>query len=143
MTEAITDLQTLLASMQPVMREDNYVFAVMRPETDFLPEEIQPFGMVREQEGVTLVIPETQADGTLFDPISAPMKLITLQVHSSLQAVGLTAAVADVLGQANISCNVIAAYYHDHLLIPTESAQQAMAYLMAFSQQSASAQSPD
>ncbi len=39
MTEAITDLQTLLASMQPVMREDNYVFAVMRPETDFLPED--------------------------------------------------------------------------------------------------------
>ncbi|MNG35746.1 hypothetical protein D3C84_1225580 [compost metagenome] len=54
---------------------------------------------------------------------------ITLQVHSSLAAVGLTAAFASALGQANISCNVIAGYHHDHLFVAQADAERALAVL--------------
>ncbi len=47
---------------------------------------------------------------------------ITLTVHSSLDAVGLTAAVATKLASYGISANVVAAYYHDHIFVQTEKA---------------------
>jgi hypothetical protein len=52
-----------------------------------------------------------------------------LTVHSSLEAVGLTAAVSKALTEANISCNVVAAYYHDHIFVPVKDAKQAMRVL--------------
>ena len=58
------------------------------------------------------------------------MTWITLDVHSSLEAVGLTAAVSAALAEENISCNVVAAYYHDHLFVPVADAERAMETLM-------------
>lgn len=60
-------------------------------------------------------------------------KQITLTVHSSLEAVGLTAAVATKLASCGISANVIAAYYHDHIFVQTEKAEQALSALKEFS----------
>ena len=54
---------------------------------------------------------------------------ITLTVHSDLQAVGLTAAVAEVLTKASISCNVVAAAFHDHIFVPADRAADALAEL--------------
>ena len=58
---------------------------------------------------------------------------ITLTVHSSLEAVGLTAAVSRALAEENISCNVVAAYYHDHLFVPVGDGERAMEVLLALS----------
>jgi len=82
----------------------------------------------REQEGLTLVLPASLADsaGLSFD---GTMRCITLTVHSSLQAVGLTAAVSRVLAEAGIPANVVAAYYHDHIFVPTVYAARAISLL--------------
>ncbi len=54
---------------------------------------------------------------------------ITLKVNSALEAVGLTAAFSSALGDAGISCNVIAAYHHDHIFVPLQEAQKALEVL--------------
>ena len=59
-------------------------------------------------------------------------KLISLNVHSSLDAVGLTAAFSAKLAEKNISANVVAAYYHDHIFVPEEKAEQALAAISEF-----------
>jgi len=77
---------------------------------------------------VTLVLERSAADdaGLDYGPI---MRCITLQVHSSLEAVGLTAAVSSALAQAGISANVIAAYHHDHVFVSANRADDAMRVL--------------
>jgi hypothetical protein len=55
--------------------------------------------------------------------------MITLRVHSSLAAVGLTAAVAAALSDHGISANVVAAYCHDHIFVPADRAEEALAAL--------------
>lgn len=61
---------------------------------------------------------------------------ITLTVHSDLQAVGFTAAFAGALGRAGISCNVVAGAFHDHIFVPVEQAQEALAALKALQRES-------
>lgn len=82
-------------------------------------------GSFREQEGLTLIVERQQAEraGLTFDYVAA---WITLNVHSALEAVGLTAAFAGALGKAGISCNVIAGFYHDHLFVGRTDAERAM-----------------
>ena len=104
-----TDLKTLLRTMQPEVHAGAYEFVSATHPT---PEEIaSAIVVVREDEGVTLVRPaaESAADA---------MACITLTVHSSLQAVGLTAAVATALAERGIACNVVAGFHHDHLFVP-------------------------
>ena len=79
-------------------------------------------------EGVTLVLEEAEAQrhGLAYDDVAA---MVTLRVHSSLAAVGLTAAVATVLAGLGISCNVVAGYLHDHLFVPVDRGQEAVEVL--------------
>ena len=81
--------------------------------------------MFQEKEGVTLIITKQQAIDSHIDYESV-YKLISLNVHSSLDAVGLTAAFSAKLAEKNISANVVAAYYHDHIFVPEEKAEQAL-----------------
>ena len=121
---AITDLDLLLKSMSPKLLDGEYVFCcVDGPLADYL--HLEPMATFREQEGLTLVVPRDKAElgGLRFDGI---FRLITLTVHSSLQAVGLTAAFASQLAKHGISANVIAGYYHDHIFVPQEKAQAAL-----------------
>lgn len=117
-----TDLKTLLTSMHPVLREGEYVYALW-PHGKPLEGEID--AAVREAEGLTVVLHRDEADrlGLSYDFAAA---WITLQVHSALEAVGLTAAVSAALTAAGISCNVLAGFHHDHLLIPTGEAVRAL-----------------
>ena len=62
-------------------------------------------------------------------------RLITLNIHSSLDAVGLTAAFSAKLAEKNISANVVAAYYHDHIFVPKERAEQALNAILELQQQ--------
>ncbi|HET8878549.1 MAG TPA: N-acetyltransferase [Arthrobacter sp.] len=125
MTPAEKDLHTLLATMQPVIREGEYVYALW-PHGKPLGGHIA--AAVREAEGLTVVLPRAEADaqGLHYDFVAA---WITLQVHSALEAVGLTAAVSAALTEAKISCNVLAGFHHDHLLVPVADAERALEVL--------------
>jgi len=126
-----TDLDVLLASMQPMLREGEFVFCSLDREPN-IAEMTAALATFRETEGTTLVVAAADASG-LGLASSGAMACITLTVHSSLDAVGLTAAVATCLTDAGISCNVIAAFHHDHLFVPTDRAADAIAALTALS----------
>lgn len=128
-----SDLKQLLRSLEPVLHEGAYVFASLPYGTDLRP--LDPIATIRESEGITVVVSEEMA-GKHALPVLFRAAWITLTVHSDLQAVGLTAAFASALSQANIGCNVIAGAFHDHIFIPVELASQAMAALQALQQDS-------
>jgi hypothetical protein len=112
--------------MSPQLNAGEYVFCTLRDGK--LPTNLEIVGSFREQEGLTVILERSQAEkaGFSFDYIAA---WITLNVHSALEAVGLTAAFATALGQAGISCNVIAGYYHDHLFVGQADADRALQVL--------------
>lgn len=117
-----TDLQKLLRGMKPKLNNGAFVFCIVGSSQ--AASALDPLFIFREEEGITVVIPKQQADDTAL-PYSMVFAWITLTVHSSLNAVGLTAAVSNALTEANISCNVVAAYYHDHIFVPVRDAQRA------------------
>jgi hypothetical protein len=125
-----TNLDRLLSTMSPVLNDGAYVFTIV--DTG-IPAGLSPVVTVREKEGLTLVLGKEEADsaGLEYDYVAA---WITLEVHSALDAVGLTAAVSSVLKDAGISCNVVAGFTHDHLFVPADKAQQALAALGTLSQ---------
>ena len=123
---AETNLQTILKSMKPLLHEGEYVFCTVENT-----EAIDPSDLVmtfREPEGTTLIIRKETADklNLKYDFIAA---WISLMVHSSLEAVGLTASFSTALADEGISCNVVAGYYHDHLFIKHSDSQKAIAVL--------------
>ncbi|MEM7126677.1 MAG: ACT domain-containing protein [Chloroflexota bacterium] len=122
---SITDLKTLLKEMAPRLREGVYVFATFKSATYGDRAELEPVASFQEDEGLTLVIPKEQADNHQI-PYETTLNAITLTVHSSLEAVGLTAAVANKLAEHGISANVIAAFYHDHIFVPSDRAEDAL-----------------
>lgn len=118
-----TDLTRLLASMQPVLNPGEYVFCTVASAGPVPPDLV--LGSFREAEGLTLIMARPDAD-VYGVPYGAAMAWLTLTVHSSLAAVGLTAAVATALAREGISCNVLAAYYHDHLFVGHADAARAL-----------------
>ncbi|WP_126650319.1 ACT domain-containing protein [Chryseobacterium aureum] len=118
------DLSILLQNMDPVMNAGEYVFCTVEN-----PSEIPDIGKIlfffRESEAVTVVLEKNIADewSLHYRYISS---WITLNIHSSLEAVGLTAAFANALKKENISCNVVAAYFHDHIFVAKKDAEKAM-----------------
>ena len=126
MTKGITDLQQLIRNMEPVLNQGEYVFASVLDITK-IPRAVTICEM-REKEGMTVVLAKKEAEklGLPFEFVAA---WITLNIHSALEAVGLTAAFATALGKNNISANVIAGYYHDHIFVDTKDAEKAMQVL--------------
>jgi hypothetical protein len=124
------DLQVLLSSAQPELRPGTFVFVVVRDEAHL--ETLAPDATVREPEGLTAVVRRERADalGLAYEYLAA---WIILRVHSQLAAIGLTAAVSTALAGAGISCNVIAGYHHDHLLVPADRAGDALEALAELS----------
>ena len=119
---AISDLQQMLAGMEPVLWPEPYGFAV----TDRAVAGV--FATVAEDEGRTVIAPivALEAAGVMPGPAFAR---ISLTVHSALDAVGLTAAFARALADKGISANVIAGYHHDHIFLPWAMRQAALAAL--------------
>lgn len=124
--QPVSDLAQLLATMQPELNEGTYVFSSVQADRDV--SQLVPLATFREREGLTIIIDEPTAlrEGL---PVLFRAAWITLNVHSDLEAVGLTAAVADALTRARISCNVVAAAFHDHIFVPAERARDALAQL--------------
>lgn len=127
-----TNLQKLLTSLKPELHAGEFVFCTVTdlsklPQADV----IMSF---QEKEGITVILNKSTADKHQLDyPFIAAW--ITLTVHSSLQAVGLTAAFANALAKHNISCNVVAAFYHDHIFVDAKDAHKAVDVLNALSTQ--------
>ncbi|MGW5432401.1 ACT domain-containing protein [Streptomyces sp. NPDC004059] len=117
-----TDLQTLLSGMRPELNPGRYVYTMAEGG---VPSGVTPVVTVAEQEGLTLVVPQAEADaaGMAYDYVAG---WITLWVHSALAAVGLTAAVSRALADAGLSCNVVAGFHHDHLFVPYDRAEEAV-----------------
>ena len=133
---AITDLDTLLGSMSPCASDGQFVFCCIADGRYGMHAELAPIASFLEQEGLTLVLPQQAAEraGLAYEGVFA---MITLNVHSSLAAVGLTAAVAAELSKAGISANVLAACFHDHIFVPAARAGEALAALHALAQRHA------
>lgn len=123
-----TSISALLRSMNPELNDGDYVFCNVTDSRRI--EGIEVIGSFREREGLTVILERSQAQQLGLD-CDYVMAWITLTVHSSLAAVGLTAAFASALGQAGISCNVVAGFYHDHLFVGKDDAQEAMTILRA------------
>jgi hypothetical protein len=128
--QAVSDLRELLAHMQPELNPGRYAFVAVPDGTTLDPGWI--VASVHEREGLSVIVPEQIALDTGL-PIAFSAAWITLTVHSDLAAVGLTAAFSGALGQAGISCNVVAGVWHDHLFVPVDQAQQALDVLHALS----------
>jgi hypothetical protein len=126
MSVPISDLVQLLRSLEPVLNPGAWAFATL--PGGVVPAGLEPVVTVREREGLTVVVPEAEAAAQGL-PVLFRAAWITLLVHSDLQSVGLTAAFAAALGRAEISCNVVAGACHDHLFVPLEQAEAAMAAL--------------
>ena len=120
------DLATLLKNLAPQVSEESWVFCVAPRVPEALTR--PPLMTFREEEGLTLVLPEAAA-ASLGLLASRVYQQITLTVYSDLDAVGLTAAVSSILADAGISCNVVAAFHNDHLFVPERDAQRALELL--------------
>ncbi|NIX75234.1 ACT domain-containing protein [Microvirga terricola] len=127
-----TDLQRLIASMTPVLTPGTYVFATLdAPSLELVASALMLF---REDEGVTLIVPQALAEAHGLKVIY-PCRCITLSIHSSLEAVGFLAAVTAALAKAGIGVNPVSAFFHDHLFIADDRAEEAMVILRALSAQ--------
>ncbi|MFT4519175.1 MAG: hypothetical protein ACI9JM_001566 [Halioglobus sp.] len=123
------DLARLLSSLTPELLPEEFVFCTVADDAlDYA--KLSPLATFREKEGVTLVLDLGVAEqaGLAFESV---FRCITLGVHSSLDAVGLTAAVSSALAQRGISANVIAAYHHDHIFVPVQRAHDALVALQS------------
>jgi uncharacterized protein len=126
-----TDLTVLLKSMNPMLRDGEYVFcSVCDQNSDWL--KLNPICIFREDEGLTLVLRRECADDANL-PYQSVFRMITLSVHSSLEAVGFLAAITSQLAKHGISVNPISAYYHDHLFVPASRVSDVMELLQDFS----------
>ena len=125
-----TDLSVLLRSLKPNLNVGSYVFVSLKDISKISREDI--LFEFKEAEGITIILSKEKADNYNLN-YEFFASWITLTVHSALDAVGLTAAVSTALTKHNISCNVIAAFYHDHIFVSTKDTEKAMEVLGKFS----------
>jgi hypothetical protein len=125
------DLKKLLSSMAPTLLDGEYVFCTF-PNAHYGDHSaLAPIASFIEPEGLSLVVPKSKADEQQLS-YACVFKGITLSIHSSLEAVGLTAAVSRKLTEHGISANVVAGYFHDHIFVPKEHAEKAIEALNKF-----------
>jgi hypothetical protein len=120
----------MLAGMSPTLIDGDFAFCSTDDPGLAARAKTHAIGWFREVEGVSLILPLSEAAALGFD-CAAPMRQITLSVYSALDGVGLTAAVAAELAEHDIPCNMVAAFHHDHVFVPRHLAEQARHLLLA------------
>jgi hypothetical protein len=126
----VRDTRAMLAQMSPVIRAGRFVFCTTDEDTLVEAARGSALSWFREDEGITMILEIEAAAAHGFD-IGEPMSRVVLSVFSALDGIGLTAAVATALADERIPCNVIAAYHHDNIFVPTSMAERAMEVLRA------------
>ena len=126
----IRDLDILLAAMQPELNPGTWAWCALPAGTTL--DGVDAIATLRETEGPSVVVAEAEALARGW-PIAFRSAWLTLRVHSDLAAVGLTAAFGRALADAGIACNVIAGVHHDHVFVPVDRADDALAALRALS----------
>ncbi|MEJ5217425.1 ACT domain-containing protein [Cognatishimia sp. D5M38] len=128
MSAPVKDTRAMISGMAPVLDDALYHFCVLPDGFEALKS--QALASFVEDEGFSVILTDQVAkDAGLASDL--PMRRITLTVHSALDGVGLTAAVASALADAGIACNMVAAYHHDHAFVPATDADRALAILQA------------
>ena len=127
----VSDFKDMLAGMEPELYEEPYLFLAPNPGDDVAASFTETFALIHEEESVTVV---ARARDALAGGDVDMFARITLQVHSALEGVGLTAAVSTALADAGIACNVIAGFHHDHLFVPWDWRLEALEILKGLSQ---------
>lgn len=128
MSGPVDELDELLAALDPSLDDEVLVYVSLGDDEAAsldLATLAAAWLVARETEGTTLVLPRAAADAAELDHTFA-CRRIELRVHSALEAVGLTAAVSTALAGAGIPANVVAAYHHDHVLVPEADADHAL-----------------
>lgn len=125
-----TNLAVMIRTMQPLLNRGDYVFCSVK-ELDKIDIDQLLFHF-KESEGITIVVDKEYAQLNNLQ-YSGVFAWISLEVHSSLNAVGLTAAFSNALYEEGISCNVVAAFYHDHIFVAKAEAEKAMETLQKLS----------
>lgn len=125
----IKNLNTLLHSMKPKHIKGSFVFCVV--SNDLLLK-LKPVMFFNEEEGITVIIEQKVADKHDLK-YEAVWAMITLTVHSDLNAVGFLATITKKLAENDISVNAVSAYYHDHLFVPMEMKDEALKILLTLS----------
>jgi hypothetical protein len=126
-----TDLRQMLRDLRPLLCARRYSFIVAPPRAP-TPATHAVWARIEEDEGTTIIAAEEVIEGTTMD--MGAWARITLGIHSSLAAVGLTAVVAGALAEAKIPANVVAGFYHDHIFVPWSRRDETMELLRALSQ---------
>jgi len=131
---AETDLNRLLATMQPTLSPETYVFCSLK-DMDRLGA-LKPRMLFVEAEGLTLII---EREAALAEDLTFEFecRMITLNVHSALEAVGFLASVIPALADLGMGVNPVAGFYHDHLFVPADRAQDALRCLQSVSSKAA------
>lgn len=125
-----THLDTLIQSMQPVMHDEVFVFATVPTDFDWL--SMNPVMVFKESEGVTLILNQAVSEAAGIN-VEFPCRMITLNIHSSLDAVGFLARITTTLAGLDMGVNPVSGFYHDHLFVPAEKAAEALDALVAMS----------
>ena len=127
------NIDVLPKSLKAELVDGVYVFVTLAD--DAIPPNLTPRMMFREAEGTTLILEQEQADAAGID-YAFPCRMITLDVHSSLEAVGFMARIATELAKAGMGVNPVAGFYHDHLFVPEGREQNALEILAKLAAQS-------
>jgi uncharacterized protein len=131
----VRDLHDLCRQMTPSMVEGVFVYCSF---SDFrLPHGLEPICTFREDEGLTAIVSKTQAEASGVS-YTFPCRLITLAVHSSLDAVGFLACITNRLAREGIACNAVAGFHHDHLFVPQSRAEETLQVLRSLASEAGS-----
>jgi uncharacterized protein len=133
-----TNLTRLLAGMMPRLQPGTFVFATLPPGAA-IPAGVEPVMIFRESEGITLILEEGQAAKAGMS-CTFRSRMITLEVHSSLDAVGFLAAITARLAEAGMGVNPVSAFHHDHLFVPADRAEEALVKLAQLAAEAAGRQ---
>ena len=131
----VRETRAMLALMEAVIEPGEVVFCSTTAPTTIATAAPLALATFREAEGLSLILWAEDARALGF-PCDVPMQRITLQVFSSLEGIGLTSAVAGALTGAEIPCNMVAAFHHDHVFVPAQMAGAALEVLRRLQQDS-------